>query len=24
MNLADPADFPYRKLPAGIRRRPAG
>jgi microcystin degradation protein MlrC len=23
-NLADPADFDYRKLPAGIRRRPAG
>jgi microcystin degradation protein MlrC len=24
MNLADPADFAYRKLPAGIRRRPLG
>ena len=24
MNLADPADFAYRKLPAGIRRRPGG
>ena len=24
MNLADPADFTYRKLPAGIRRRPVG
>jgi microcystin degradation protein MlrC len=24
MNLADPSDFTYRKLPAGIRRRPAG
>jgi microcystin degradation protein MlrC len=24
MNLADPADFAYRKLPAGIRRRPNG
>ena len=23
-NLADPADFAYRKLPAGIRRRPGG
>ena len=23
-NLADPADFPYRKLPPGIRRRPGG
>jgi microcystin degradation protein MlrC len=22
MNLADPADFAYRKLPAGLRRRP--
>ena len=22
MNLADPADFTYRKLPAGLRRRP--
>jgi microcystin degradation protein MlrC len=24
MNLADPADFDYRKLPAAIRRRPGG
>jgi microcystin degradation protein MlrC len=24
MNLADPSDFAYRKLPAGIRRRPGG
>jgi microcystin degradation protein MlrC len=24
MNLADPADFNYRKLPVGIRRRPKG
>jgi microcystin degradation protein MlrC len=24
MNLADPADFTYAKLPPGIRRRPAG
>jgi len=24
MNLADPADFDYTKLPAGIRRRPLG
>ena len=24
MNLADPSDFTYRKLPAGIRRRPGG
>ena len=23
-NLADPSDFAYRKLPAGIRRRPGG
>jgi len=24
MNLADPADFVYRKLPGHIRRRPGG